>query len=157
MAAELQNFEQEFAVYCDSSNCIGVGSGLDALFMVLHAWGIGSGDEVIVPANTYIATWLSVSRCGARPVAVEPDQDSHNLDPAKLEAAITPKTRAVIAVHLYGHPAKMDAISEIARKYGLKILEDAAQAHGAKYQGVRVGRLGDAAAFSFTPVKTLGL
>lgn len=156
LGSELQAFEEEFAAYCGVRHCIGVANGLDALFITLKAMGIGPGDEVIVPSNTYIATWLAVSYAGATPVPVEPDSRTYNLDPAKIESAITQSTRAIIPVHLYGQPADMDPILLIAAKYGLKILEDAAQAHGAKYKGVRVGGLGDAAGFSFYPGKNLG-
>jgi dTDP-4-amino-4,6-dideoxygalactose transaminase len=133
-----------------------VGNGLDALHLILRAYGIGLGDEVIVPSNTFIATWLAVSHAGAVPVPVEPNEKTFNLDPALIEAAITENTKAIIAVHLYGQPADMDAIIYISRKYGLKVIEDAAQAHGAFYKGRRVGSLSDAAAFSFYPGKNLG-
>ncbi|HEY5975462.1 MAG TPA: DegT/DnrJ/EryC1/StrS family aminotransferase [Geobacteraceae bacterium] len=156
LGAELQAFEAEFAAYCGAQHCIGVANGLEALHLVLQAWGIGPGDEVIVPSNTYIATWLAISHCGARPVPVEPVATTANLDPARLEAAITPRTRAILPVHLYGQPADMDPINEIARRHGLKVLEDAAQAHGAGYRGKRAGQLGDAAGFSFYPGKNLG-
>lgn len=153
---EVAAFEQQFAGYCEADHCVGVGSGLDALHFTLRAYGIGAGDEVIVPSNTYIATWLAVTYAGARPVPVEPDERTYNLDPARIEAAITSRTRAILAVHLYGQPADMDPINAIARKHGLKVIEDAAQAHGARYKGRRVGALGDAAAFSFYPAKNLG-
>ncbi|QDQ26264.1 DegT/DnrJ/EryC1/StrS family aminotransferase [Chitinimonas arctica] len=149
-------FEKAFAEYCGAKHCIGVGNGLEALHLVLRGWGVGEGDEVIVPSNTYIATWLAVTYCGATPVPVEPRQDSCNLDPSLLEAAITPRTRAVIAVHLYGRAAEMDAIVAVCRKHGLTLLEDAAQAHGASLDGRRAGNLGDAAGFSFYPGKNLG-
>ena len=152
----LEAFENEFATYCDSRFCIGVANGLDALHLILRAMDIGPGDEVIVPANTYIATWLAVSYTGARPVPVEPDERTYNLDPSGLEAAITSRTKAVIAVHLYGQPADMDAINEVAAPYGIKVIEDAAQAHGARYKGRRAGSMGDAAGFSFYPGKNLG-
>lgn len=153
---EVDAFEREFAAYSDVGHCIGVGNGLEALHLVLRAWGIGAGDEVIVPSNTYIATWLAVSYAGAVPVSVEPDPLTYNMNPARIEAAITPRTRAIIPVHLYGQPADMDAIMCIAEKHGLKVLEDAAQAHGARYKGKRVGGLGHAAGFSFYPGKNLG-
>ncbi len=153
---EVAQFEKEFAVYCESKHCIGVGNGLDALHLILRAYGIGEGDEVIVPSNTYIATWLAASHAGAAPVPVEPDERTYNIDSALIEAAITPRTKAIIAVHLYGQPADMDAINIIAKKHGLKVIEDAAQAHGARYKGRRVGSLGDAAGFSFYPGKNLG-
>jgi dTDP-4-amino-4,6-dideoxygalactose transaminase len=156
LGKEVAAFEEEFAAYCGVSHCIGVGNGLDALHLILRALDIGPGDEVIVPSNTYIATWLAVSYAGATPVPVEPDAATFNLDPSLLEAAITTRTRAVIPVHLYGQPADMDAINGIARQHGLKVIEDAAQAHGARYRGVRVGSLGDAAGFSFYPGKNLG-
>lgn len=155
-AGEVEAFEREFAEYCEAEHCIGVGNGLDALYLILRAYGIGSGDEVIVPAHTFIATWLAVSNCGATPVPVDPDGSTYNIDPARIEAAITPRTRAIMPVHLYGQAADMDAINLIAQKYGLKVIEDAAQAHGAKYKGRRVGTLGDAAGFSFYPGKNLG-
>lgn len=153
---EVSQFEKEFASYCESSNCIGVGNGLDALHIILSAYGIGEGDEVIVPSNTYIATWLAVSHAGAIPIPVEPDELTYNIDPTLIEAAITPNTKAIIAVHLYGQTADMDAINKIARRHGLKVIEDAAQAHGATYKGRRVGSLADAAGFSFYPGKNLG-
>jgi dTDP-4-amino-4,6-dideoxygalactose transaminase len=151
-----EKFETEFARYCGVGYCVGVGNGLEALHLVLRAWGIGSGDEVIVPSNTYIATWLAVSETGARPVPVEPDNTTFNIDPARIEAAITSRTRAIIPVHLYGQTANMAAIFEIADRHGLKVLEDAAQAHGATFKGRRAGSLGHAAAFSFYPGKNLG-
>lgn len=153
---EVSSFEQEFAEYCGVSYCIGVGNGLDALSLILRGYDIGPGDEVIVPSNTYIATWLAVSYTGAVPVPVEPDSRTYNIDPSKIEASITYKTKAIIAVHLYGQPADMDPINSIAQKYKLKVIEDAAQAHGARYKGNRVGSLGDAAGFSFYPGKNLG-
>lgn len=156
MGKELDAFEAEFAAFCGVSHCIGVGNGLDALHLILRAYGIGAGDEVIVPANTYIATWLAVSYAGGTPVPVEPDDATCNLDPDLIEAAITPRTKAIILVHLYGQPADMDRINAIARSHGLKVIEDAAQAHGACYKGKRTGSLGDAAGFSFYPGKNLG-
>jgi dTDP-4-amino-4,6-dideoxygalactose transaminase len=156
LGKEVRAFEDEFATYCETDHCIGVGNGLDALHLILRAMEIGVGDEVIVPSNTYIATWLAVSYAGALPVPVEPCLDTYNLDPARIEAAITAQTKAIIAVHLYGQPADMDAINGIAKKYGLKVIEDAAQAHGALYKKRRVGSLGDAAGFSFYPGKNLG-
>lgn len=152
----LAKFEQEFAAYCGAEHCIGVANGLDALHLILRAYGIGPGDEVIVPSNTFIATWLAVSHAGARPVPVEPDDATFNIDPARIEQAITPRTRAIMPVHLYGQPADMDAINAIAARHGLKVIEDAAQAHGARYKGRRTGALGDAAGFSFYPGKNLG-
>ena len=153
---ETRLFEQEFAAYCQASHCLGVANGLDALHLILRAYAIGDGDEVIVPSNTYIATWLAVSYAGARPVPVEPVERTFNLDPARIEAAITPRTKAIMAVHLYGQAADMAPINAIAKRHGLKVIEDAAQAHGALYKGRRVGSLGDAAAFSFYPGKNLG-
>jgi dTDP-4-amino-4,6-dideoxygalactose transaminase len=156
LGREVEAFEHEFADYCNARHCIGVANGLDALFITLKAMDIGPGDEVIVPSNTYIATWLAVSYAGATPIPVEPDARTYNIDPARIEAAITHATRAIMPVHLYGLPADMDPIMEIARKHGLKVIEDAAQAHGAKYKGRRTGSLGDAAGFSFYPGKNLG-
>lgn len=156
LGKELEAFEYEFAAYCGTRHCIGVANGLDALFITLKALGIGTGDEVIVPSNTYIATWLAVSYAGARPVPVEPDIRTFNLDPERVEVAITPATRAIMPVHLYGQTADMDPINLIAQRHGLKVVEDAAQAHGARYKGRRTGSLGDAAGFSFYPGKNLG-
>jgi dTDP-4-amino-4,6-dideoxygalactose transaminase len=156
LGAEVNWFEREFAEYCQSDHCVGVGNGLEALHLILRAYGIGEGDEVIVPSNTYIATWLAASYAGATPIPVEPDERTYNLDPSRLESAITPRTKAVIAVHLYGQPADMDSINAIARRHDIKVIEDAAQAHGARYKGRRVGSLGDAAGFSFYPGKNLG-
>jgi dTDP-4-amino-4,6-dideoxygalactose transaminase len=156
LGQEVAAFEEEFATYCGAKYCVGVGNGLEALHLILRAMGIGVGDEVIVPANTYIATWLAVSYAGATPVPVEPNIDTYNIDPEHIEAAITSKTKAIIAVHLYGQPADMDSIHRIAEKHGLKTIEDAAQAHGARYKNRRVGGLGDAAGFSFYPGKNLG-
>lgn len=156
MGAEVEAFENEFAAYCGAKHCVGVGNGLDALHLILKGYGIGEGCEVIVPSNTYIATWLAVSYTGATPVPVEPDAGTYNLDPEKIEAVITSRTKAVLPVHLYGQTADMNPINEIARKYDLKVVEDAAQAHGARYGKRRAGVLGDAAAFSFYPGKNLG-
>lgn len=156
LGQELESFEQEFAAYCETRYCVGVGNGLDALHLILRAMHIGQGDEVIVPSNTFIATWLAVTFAGATPVPVEPDERTYNLDPARIHAAITPRTKAIMPVHLYGQPADMDPIVAIARQYGLKVIEDAAQAHGARYKGRRTGSLGDAAGFSFYPGKNLG-
>lgn len=153
---EVKQFEQEFADYCEVKYCVGAGNGLEALHLILRAYGIGEGDEVIVPSNTYIATWLAASYAGATPIPVEPDERTYNIDPTRIESAITPRTKAIIAVHLYGQPADMDAINAIAKKHNLKVIEDAAQAHGARYKGRRVGTLGDAAGFSFYPGKNLG-
>lgn len=156
LGQEVEAFEQEFADYCGVRHCIGVGNGLEALRLILLALGIGPGDEVIVPSNTYIATWLAVSHTGACPVPVEPDPFTYNIDPNRIEAAITARTRAILPVHLYGQPAEMSAILAIAEKHQLKVVEDAAQAHGAFYKGQRVGGLGHAAGFSFYPTKNLG-
>jgi len=153
---ELDAFETEFAQYCDVTHCVGVGNGLDAIHLLLRAYGVGPGDEVLVPSNTFIATWLAVTQCGATPVPVEPLAATHNIDPALIEACITPRTRAIIPVHLYGQPADMDPINAIAAKHKLVVIEDAAQAQGARYKGRRVGSLGHAAATSFYPGKNLG-
>lgn len=156
LGEETAAFEREFADYCGVAHCVGVANGLDALHLILRAYDIGAGDEVIVPSSTFIATWLAVSQAGARVVPVEPDERTCNLDPGRIEAAITPRTRAIMPVHLYGQPADMEPINQVARKHGLRVIEDAAQAHGARYQGRRVGGLGDAAGFSFYPGKNLG-
>ena len=156
LGSELDAFESEFAAYVGVKHCVGVGNGLDALHLSLRALEIGPGDEVLVPSNTYIATWLAVSYAGATPVPVEPDPRSYNLDPSRLEAALTERTKAIVPVHLYGQPADMDPILDFAALHGLKVLEDAAQAHGARYKGRRVGALGDAAGWSFYPGKNLG-
>lgn len=156
LGSETEAFEREFAAYCGVPHCVTVGNGLDALHLVLRAWGIGAGDEVIVPSHTFVATWLAVMHAGARPVPVEPVAGGFNIDPERIEAAITPRTRAILAVHLYGEPAAMAALRDIAERHGLRLLEDAAQAHGAEEHGRRSGGLGDAAAFSFYPGKNLG-
>jgi dTDP-4-amino-4,6-dideoxygalactose transaminase len=156
LGEECRLFEDEFAAYCGAQHCVGVGNGLDALHLVLRAWNIGPEDEVIVPSNTYIATWLAVTYTGATPIPVEPDELNYNINPALIEKAITSRTKVIIAVHLYGQAANMQAVNEIAKKYGLKVLEDAAQAHGAEYHGIKVGSIGDAAGFSFYPGKNLG-
>ena len=153
---EVEAFEHEFATYTQAQHCVGVANGLDALHLALRAMDIGSGDEVIVPSNTYIATWLAVSQCGAIPVPVEPDVRTLNIDPTLIEAAISPRTKVILPVHLYGQPADMDPILDIARKHGLLVLEDAAQSHGARYKGRRLGSHGDAVAWSFYPGKNLG-
>ena len=153
---EDEAFEKAFAEYCGAGYCVGVGNGLDALTLALRALGVGAGDEVIVPSNTYIATALAVTYVGARPVFVEPDIRSFNIDPALIEAAVTPRTKAVMPVHLYGQACAMDPILEIARRHGLFVVEDCAQAHGATYKGRKVGTFGDAAGFSFYPGKNLG-
>lgn len=156
LGEEVAAFEQEFAAYCGVRCCVGVGNGLDALHLILRGYEIGAGDEVIVPANTYIATWLAVSYAGATVVPVEPDSRTYNLDPGRIAAAITPRTRAIIAVHLYGQAADMTAIRDVAQRHGVKVIEDAAQAHGARHRGRRVGGFGDAAGWSFYPGKNLG-
>lgn len=156
MGQELAAFEQEFAGFCGAKHAIGVGNGLDALSLVLRAWNIGPGDEVLVPSHTFVATWLAVSHVGAIPVSVDIDINTYLMDPTKLAAAITPRTKAVVPVHLYGQPANMAAINTIAAEHGIKVLEDAAQAQGATFEGVRTGVLGDAAGFSFYPTKNLG-
>lgn len=153
---EVQKFEEEYAAYCGVKYCVGCGNGLDALFLPLKAYGIGEGDEVIVPSNTFIATALAVSYTGATPVFVEPKINTFNINPEEIEKKITNKTKAIMAVHLYGQPAEMEQILEIAKKYGLKVIEDSAQAHGATYKGKRTGSLADAAGFSFYPGKNLG-
>jgi dTDP-4-amino-4,6-dideoxygalactose transaminase len=153
---EVARFEGEFAAFCGVRHCVAMGNGLDAITLLLRAHGIGAGDEVIVPGNTYIATWLGVTHTGAAPVPVEPDAATYNIDPALVENAITPKTRAIFAVHLYGQTADMGRLREIAARHGLLLFEDAAQAHGAGYKGAKAGNLGDGAAFSFYPTKNLG-
>jgi dTDP-4-amino-4,6-dideoxygalactose transaminase len=152
----VEAFEDAFAAYVDARHCIGVANGLDALRLSLEALGIGPGDEVIVPSHTYIATWFAVSAAGARPVPVEVDEATFVLDPARVEDAIGPRTRAILAVHLYGHPAPMTQLLEIAARHDLRVVEDAAQAQGARLGGRAVGTLGDAAGWSFYPVKNLG-
>lgn len=149
-------FEEEYARYCGVNHCVGVGNGLDALYLLLRAYGIGSGDEVIIPSNTYIATALAVTYSGATPVFVEPRIDTYLIDPARIREKITARTKAIMPVHLYGQAAGMDEINAIAKEYGLVVIEDAAQAHGACYKGQRTGSLGDAAGFSFYPGKNLG-
>lgn len=156
LGKETEAFEAEFAKYCGTKYCVGVSNGLDALDLVLKAWRIKDGDEVIVPSNTYIATWIAVSNNGATPIPVEPNENSFNIDINKIEERITPRTKAIIPVHLYGCPADMKPLMKLAEKHGLKVLEDAAQAHGAKFNNVKTGALGHAAAFSFYPGKNLG-
>jgi len=156
LGQSVEDFEKEFAKYCNTDYCISCGNGLDALSIILRGYDIGEGDEVIVPSHTYIATALAVSYVGAKVVFVEPDIKTFNIDANKIEAAITKKTKAIIAVHLYGRPAEIDKIKALCEKYNLKLIEDAAQAHGAIYNGKRTGNLGDAAGFSFYPGKNLG-
>jgi dTDP-4-amino-4,6-dideoxygalactose transaminase len=153
---ELERFEDLFATYVEARHCVGVSNGLDALELTLRALGIGPGDEVIVASNTFVATWLAVSAVGATPVAVEPDLATHNLEPARVEAAITPATRLLLPTHLYGQPADLDPLLDVARRHGLLLVEDAAQAHGARYRSRRVGAHGDAVCWSFYPGKNLG-
>ncbi len=153
---EDEAFEREFAKYCGTKYCIGVGNGLDALILILKALGLGEGDEVIVPSNTYIATALAVTYVGAKVVFVEPKIETFNINPDNIENAITSKTKAIMPVHLYGQACEMDVIMEIANKYNLKVIEDCAQAHGATYKGKKIGTFGDAAGFSFYPGKNLG-
>ena len=153
---ELNEFEKNYAKFCKVDYCIGVANGLDALHLSLKALGIGPGDEVIVPANTYIATWLAVSHVGATTVPVEPNIMTYNIDPNKIEQALTKKTKAIIAVHLYGQPVDMDPILALSKQYNLKVIEDAAQAHGALYKNKRIGAHGDVVAWSFYPGKNLG-
>lgn len=153
---EVEEFENDYAHYCEARHAIGVANGLDALHLALLAMDVGPGDEVIAPSNTYIATWLAVSQCGATPVPVEPVESTYNLDPALIEAAITPRTKVILPVHLYGQPADLDPVLALANKHGLRVLEDGAQAHGARYKGRRIGSHGDAVAWSFYPGKNLG-
>ncbi len=156
LGPEGEAFEDEFARHCGARHAIGVSNGLDALSLVLRAADIGPGDEVIVPSQTFVASWLAVSHVGARPVSVDIDPETYTLAPAAIEAAITQRTRAVMPVHLFGHPADMDAIMAVARRHGLFVLEDAAQAQGAGYKDRRCGSIGHAAGFSFYPTKNLG-
>lgn len=156
LGKEVEAFEREFAQYCGSSYCVGVSNGLDALVLLLRAYDVGPGDEVIVPSNTFIATWLAVTAVGATPVSVAPAPGSFNIDPEKILKAITPKTKVIMPVHLYGIPCEMDQIMKIAGDHGLIVIEDAAQAQGAVYKGKKAGNLGHAAGFSFYPGKNLG-
>jgi len=156
LGPELESFEEQWADYCGVAHSVGVGNGLDALHLILRALDLGPLDEVIVPANTFVATWLAVTMCGARPVSVEPNPATFNLDPDFVEAAITHRTKAIIAVHLYGHPADLERLALIAKKWNLALIEDAAQAHGARYKGQRIGGHTTAAAWSFYPGKNLG-
>jgi dTDP-4-amino-4,6-dideoxygalactose transaminase len=156
LGKEVAQFEEEFAAYCEAAYAVGVDSGTSALKLALRAFDIGAGDEVITAANTFVATALAISYTGARPVLVDVDPHTNTIDVSLLKSAITRRTRAIIPVHLYGHPADMDPILDIARKHDLVVIEDACQAHGARYDGKRVGSLGNAAAFSFYPAKNLG-
>jgi dTDP-3-amino-3,4,6-trideoxy-alpha-D-glucose transaminase len=156
LGKEVEAFEAEYAAFCGTQHCVGVGNGLEALELVLRAWNVGAGDEVIVPSNTYIATWLAVTAVGAKVVPVEPTPNGPNIDPERLAAAITPRTSAIMPVHLYGEPADMDAIMALANKHGIKVIEDVAQAQGSKVRGRRAGSLGQAGAHSFFPTKNIG-
>jgi dTDP-4-amino-4,6-dideoxygalactose transaminase len=156
LGREVEAFEAEYAAFCGTRHCIGVGNGLEALELCLRGWDIAAGDEVIVPSNTYIATWLAVTAVGARIVPVEPTREGSNIDPDRIEAVLTPRTKAIMPVHLYGEPADMDAIAALGRKHGLKVIEDVAQAQGSKVRGRRAGALGDAGAHSFFPTKNIG-
>jgi len=156
LGPEVEAFEAEWAKYCGAAHAVGLANGLDALILALRALDIGAGDEVIVPSNTYIATWLAVSAVGATPVPVEPDLATHNIDPARIPVALTPRTRALLPVHLYGQPADLDPILQIARTHSLAVIEDGAQAHGARYKGRRIGAHGDVVCWSFYPGKNLG-
>lgn len=156
LGPEVEKFESEYAQFCDANYCVGVGNGLDAIYISLKALGVGVGDEVLVPTNTYIATWLAVSQCGAKPVPVEPSIDSYNIDPSLITKAVTNKTKAIIAVHLYGRPAPLDEILGIAKQFDLKVIEDAAQAHGAVYKDKKIGGHSDMVTWSYYPGKNLG-
>ena len=156
LGAEVGAFEDAFARYCEAKHCVGVGNGLEALHLILCALEVGTGDEVIVSSNTYIANWLAVNMVGATPVPVEPDPRTYNLDPSRVEAAITGRTKVLMPTHLYGQPVDLDPLLEIVQRHGIKLVEDAAQAHGARYRGRRIGAHGDAVAWSFYPGKNLG-
>lgn len=156
LGKEVEAFEAEYAAFCETKHCVGLANGLEALELVLRAWDLGPGDEVIVPSNTYIATWLAISAVGATLVPVEPTPGGPNIDPDRIAAAITPRTKAIMPVHLYGEPADMEAIGALAARHGLKVVEDVAQAQGAKVRGRRTGALGDAGAHSFFPSKNIG-
>jgi dTDP-4-amino-4,6-dideoxygalactose transaminase len=156
LGPEVEAFECEYAEFCQAEHCVGLADGLDALHLGLKAMGVGPGDEVIVPSNTYIATWLAVSQCGAVPVPVEPDERTYNINPDLIEQAITKRTKVILPVHLYGQPCDMDPILAIAKKHGLYVLEDGAQAHGAEYKGRKIGAHGDIVTWSFYPGKNLG-
>jgi len=156
LGKEVEAFEAEYAAFCGARHCIALGNGLEALELVLRGWDIGPGDEVIVPSNTYIATWLAVTAVGATVVPVEPTPEGPNIDPERIAAAITPRTRVIMPVHLYGEPADMEAIAALAARHGLKVVEDVAQAQGSKVRGRRAGSLGDAGAHSFFPTKNIG-
>ncbi|MDW7748694.1 DegT/DnrJ/EryC1/StrS family aminotransferase [Halomonas sp.] len=156
LGPEVEAFEAEFADYCGVDHCVGVANGLDALILALRALEVGPGDEVIVPSNTYIATWLAVSTVGATPVPVEPDPTTYNIDPTRIEAAMTSRTKVLLPVHIYGQPADLDPILALAKRYGVRVVEDAAQSHGARFKGQRIGGHGDIVCWSFYPGKNLG-
>jgi dTDP-4-amino-4,6-dideoxygalactose transaminase len=156
LGQEVEVFESTWAKYCDVAHAVGIGNGLDALHLILQAIGVGPGDEVIVPANTFIATWLAVTMCGATPVPVEPNPETFNIDPGLIRDAVTSRTKAIIAVHLYGQPADLDELMALSTELGISLVEDAAQAHGALYKGKKIGGHGVAAAWSFYPGKNLG-
>jgi dTDP-4-amino-4,6-dideoxygalactose transaminase len=156
LGEDVTRFEEEFAAFCGARYCVGLASGLDALQLALRAVGVGPGDEVITAANTFIASALAVTHAGGTPVLADVREDDFNLDPEAVERAITPRTKAILPVHLYGQPARMDEIRDIARRHGLKVVEDACQAHGARYGAARAGAMGDAGCFSFYPGKNLG-
>ena len=156
LGQEIEQFEKDFAAYCGVKHCVGVANGLDALKLIIKAYGFGSGDEIVVPANTYIASILAISDSGCTPVLVEPKWETRLIDEDLIEAAITPRTKAIMVVHLYGRAMDMTKVWEIAKKHGLKVIEDSAQAHGAMFNGRRTGNLGDASGFSFYPGKNLG-
>lgn len=156
LGPEVSSFEREWAQYCDADYAVGVGNGLDALTLALRAVGVGRDDEVIVPSHTYIATWLAVTNVGAIPVPIEPDPSTYNISTENIEAAITSQTKAILPVHLYGQPADLDPILAVAQKHGLRVIEDAAQAHGAVYKGRKLGSHSDAVCWSFYPGKNLG-
>lgn len=156
LGEEVESFEREFAAFCGAKYCVSVGNGLDALHLSLLALKVGPGDEVIVPSNTYIATWLAISQCGATPIPVEPDLITYNIDVKKIEQAVTSKTKGILPVHLFGNPVDIDSIVDIGNKYSIKILEDGAQAHGALYKNKKIGGHGNIVAWSFYPGKNLG-
>jgi dTDP-4-amino-4,6-dideoxygalactose transaminase len=156
LGKEIESFEKEFSEYCGVKHAVGCANGLDALKLIIQAYGFGPGDEIVAPANTYIASLISISANGATPVLVEPDINTYLIDPEKIEDAITSRTKAIMVVHLYGRAMDMTRILEIAKRYNLKVIEDSAQAHGAMFDGKRVGNLGDASGFSFYPGKNLG-
>jgi dTDP-4-amino-4,6-dideoxygalactose transaminase len=156
LGPEVEAFEAEWAEYCGAGHAVGLANGLDALILALRALDVGPGDEVIVPSHTFIATWLAVSAVGARPVPVEPDPATHNIDPARIAAALSDRTKAIMPVHLYGQPADLDPILTLARTHGIAVIEDAAQSHGARYKGRRIGAHGDIVCWSFYPGKNLG-